>query len=166
MDKKDIERPRHSALAEYAPLSGILILAALMCLCVFLLANEVKRSGAVLVQSAQPETIGESRAPSSPVALTVAPTLASSQASSEAPVMLDRGDGERSLALADRKRIKSVGEGPRRFAKARDLRKSIANPYRSFGSPSMRASKRIKMLLVALWHRSKTFRRRYAQAGR
>ena len=166
MDKKDIERPRHSALAEYAPLSGILILAALMCLCVFLLANEVKRSGAVLVQSAQPETIGEPRALSSPVALPVAPTLASSQASSEAPVMLDRGDGERKVALADKKRFKSVGEGPRRFAKARDLRKSTANPYRSFGSPPMRASKRIKMLLVALWHRSKTFRRGYAQAGR
>jgi hypothetical protein len=146
MDKKDIERPRHSALAEYAPLSGILILAV-MCLCVFLLANEVKRSGAVLVQSAQPETIGEPGAPSSPVALPIAPTLASSQTSSETPVMLDRGEGERKVALADKKRIKS-------------------NPYRSFGSPPMRASKRIKMLLVAIWHCSKTFRRGYAQAGR
>ena len=166
MDKKDIERPRHSALAEYAPLTGILILAALICLCVFLLANEVKRSGAVLVQSAQPETIGEPRALSSPVALPVASNLASSQASSEAPVTLDRGDGERKVALADKKTIKSVGEGPRRFAKARDLRKSTANPYRSFCSPPMRVSKRIKMLLVALWHRSKRFRRGYAQAGR
>jgi hypothetical protein len=137
-----------------------------MCLCVFLLANEVKRSGAVLVQSAQPETIGEPRALSSPVAFPVAPTLASSQASSEAPVTLDRGDGERNVALPDRKRIKSAGEGPRRLAKARDLRKSAANPYRIFDSPSMRASKRIKMLLLALWHRSKTFRRGYAQAGR
>ena len=165
MDKKDIKRPRHSALADYAPLSGILILAALMCLCVFLLANEVKRSGAVLVQSAQPETIGEPGASSSPVAPPVAPTSASSQAASEAPVMLDRGDGERKVALADKKTIKSVGESPRRFAKARDLRKSTAIPYRLFGSPPMRASKRIKML-VALWHRSKRFRRGYAQAGR
>jgi hypothetical protein len=110
MDTRDIERPRHSALAEYAPLSGILILAALMCLCVFLLANEVKRSGAVLVQSAQPETIGEARALSSPLGLPIAPALASSQSSSEASVMLDQGDGERNAALADRKRIKSVGE--------------------------------------------------------
>ena len=166
MEKKDVERPKYSALAEYAPLSGILILAALVCLCVFLLANEVKRSGAVLVQSAQPETIGEPRALSSPVALPIAPALASSQTSSEAPVMLDRGDGGRKVALADKKRFKSVGEGPRRSPKARDLRKPTAIPYRLFGSPPMRASKRIKMLLVALWHRSKTFRRGYAQAGR
>ena len=166
MDTRHIERPAHSVLVEYAPLSGILILAALMCFCIFLFANEVKRSGAVLVQSAQPETIGEPGALSSPVALPVAPTLASSQASGEAPVMLDRGDGERKVALADKKTIKSFGETPRRFAKARDLRKSAANPHRLFGSHSMRASKRIKMLLVALWHRSRTFRRAYAQAGR
>jgi hypothetical protein len=79
MDTKDIERPRQGALAEYAPLSGILILAALMCLCVFLLANEIKRSGTVLVQSAQSETIGEPLALSSPLALPIAPALASSQ---------------------------------------------------------------------------------------
>jgi hypothetical protein len=66
---------------------------------------KVKRSGAVLVQS-QRETIGEPRTLSSPVALPVAPTLASSQTASEAPVMLDRGDGERKVALADKKRIK------------------------------------------------------------
>ena len=166
MDTRHIERSRHSALAEYAPLSGILILAALMCLCIFLLANEVKRSGAVLVQAARPETIGEARTLSSPLALPIAPALASNQSSSEASVMLDRGDGERNVALPDRKRIKSAGEGPRRFAKARDLRKSTANPYRVLGSPQMRASKRIKMLLVVLWHRSKIFRRGYAQAGR
>ena len=125
MDKKDIERPRHSALAEYAPLSGILILAALICLCVFLLANEVKRSGAVLVQSAQPETIGEPRALSSPVALPVASNLASSQASSEAPVTLDRGDGERKVALADKKTIKSVrgkSEAVRKGARFAEVR--------------------------------------------
>jgi hypothetical protein len=131
-----------------------------------LLANEVKRFGAGLVQSAQPETIGEPLALSSPIALPIAPALASSQTSSEALVMLDRGDGERKIALADKKRIKSVGEGPRRFAKSRDLRKSIANPYRLFGSSPMRAFKPIKMLLVAPWHRGKIFRRGYAQAGR
>jgi hypothetical protein len=166
MDTKDIERPRHSALAEYAPLSGILILTAAMCLCIFLIANEVKRSGAVLVQSAQPETSGEPRALSSPVALPIAPALASSQTSSEALVIPDRGDGERNVALPDKKRIESTGEGPRRFAKARDLRKSAANRYRIFGSPTMRASKRIKMLLVALWHRCKMFRKGYAQRDR
>ena len=63
METKDIERSRLSALAEYAPLSGILILAALMCFCVFFIANQVKRSGAVVVQSAQHETIGEPLAP-------------------------------------------------------------------------------------------------------
>jgi hypothetical protein len=167
METKDIERSRLSALAKYAPLSGILILAALMCFCVFLLANEVKRSGAVVVQSAQHETIGEPSALSSPVALAIAPPLASTQTSSEAPVMLDQGNGERKVALPDReKRIKSIGEGPRRLAKARDLRKPATNPYRIFGSPPMKASKRIKKLLVALWHRSKIFRRGYAQAGR
>jgi hypothetical protein len=103
METKDIERPRHSALAEYAPLSGILILAASMCLCIFLLANDVKRSGAVLVQSAPTETNGEPRALFSPVALPIAPALASSQTSSEALVMLDRGVvSEMSLSLAER----------------------------------------------------------------
>ena len=164
MDTRHIERPTHSALVEYAPLSGILILAALICLCVFLLANEVKRSEAVLVQSARPEAIGEAGALSSPLAIPMAPASALSQPSTVAPVMPDRDD-ERNLALPDRKRTKSAGEGSRRLAKARDLRKSAANSYRILGSP-MKATKRVKMLLVALWHRSKTFRRGYAQAGR
>jgi hypothetical protein len=164
MDTRDIKSPTHSTLAEYAPLSGILILAALMCFCIFLFANEVKRSRAVLVPSARPEAIGEARALSSPLAIPIAPALASRQSSTVAPVMPDRDD-ERNLALPDRKRTKSAGGGPRRFAKARDLRKFAANSYRILGSP-MKASKRVKMLLVALWHRSKIFRKGYPQAGR
>jgi hypothetical protein len=164
MDTRHIERPRQSALAAYAPLSGVLILAALMCFCIFLFANEVKRSRAVLVQSARPETIGEAGALSSPSAIPTAPALASSQSFTVAPVMPDRDD-ERILALPARKRTKSAGEGPRRFAKARDLRKSAANSYRILGPP-MKAPKRVKVLLVALWHRSKMSRKGYTQAGR
>jgi hypothetical protein len=164
MDTRQIERPAHSALVEYAPLSGILILAALMCFCIFLFANEVKRSTAVLVQSARPEAIGEARALSSPLAIAIAPALALGQPSTVAPVMPDRDD-ERNLALPDRKRTKSTGEGSRRFAKARDLRKSAANSSRILGSP-MKATKRVKVLLIALWHRSKMIRKGYRQTAR
>ena len=164
MDTRHIERPTHSALAEYAPLSGILILAALMCFCIFLFANEVKRSRAVLVEWARPQPIGEAGALSSPPAIPIAPALASSQSSTVAPVTPDRDD-ERNLALPDRKRTKSAGERSRRFTKARELRKSAANSYRILGSP-MKAPKRVKMLLVALWHHSNMFRKGYTQAGR
>jgi hypothetical protein len=164
MDTRHSKRPKHSALAEYAPLSGILILAALMCFCIFLLANEVKRSRAVLVQSAQTETIGEPVALSSPLATPIVPALVSSQSPSEASVMPHRDD-ERNLARPDRKSTKSPGEAPRRFAKARDLRKSIANYNRVLGSP-IKAPKRVKMLLVALWHRNQIFQKSYTQAGR
>jgi hypothetical protein len=164
MDTRHIERPAHSALVEYAPLSGILILAALMCFCIFLFANEVKRSSAVLVQSATPEAIGEAGALSSPLAIPIAPASALSQPSTVAPVMPDRDD-ERNLALPDRKRTKLAGEGSRRFAKARVLRKSAVNSYRISSSP-MRATKRVKVLLIALWHRSKIIRKDYIQTAR
>jgi hypothetical protein len=164
MDMRHIERLRQSALAEYAPLSGVLILAALMCFCIFLFANEVKRSGSVLVQSASPETIGEAGALSSLPAIPTAPALASSRSFTVAPVMPHRDD-DRNLALADKKRTKSAGEGPRRLAKARDLRKSATNSYRILGPP-MKAPKRVKVLLVALWHRSKMSRKGYPQSGR
>jgi hypothetical protein len=165
MDTGDIEGPRNSALAEYTPLCGILITAALMCLCVILLANGVKRSVEILAQTAssklsvattQPEVLGEAQAPSSsPIAQRgrrdIAPTLASSQSSSEASVMPDQGDGERKLALSDR-----IREDPRRFAKVRevDLRKSTANLHRISGSPPMGASRHLRILLVALWQRT------------
>jgi len=164
MDTRHIERLRQSALAEYAPLSGVLILAALMCFCIFLFANEVKRSRAVLVQSARPETIGEAGALSSPPAIPTAPALASTQSFTVAPVMPDRDD-ERNLALPYRKRTKSDEQGPRRFAKARDSRKSAANSYRIL-APPMKAPKRVKMLLVALWRRSKMSRKGRTQTGR
>jgi hypothetical protein len=164
MDTRQIERPAHSAPVEYAPLSGILILAALMCFCIFLVANEVKRSTTVLVQSATPEAIGKAGALSSPPAIPIAPALALSRPSTVAPVMTDRDD-ERNLALPNRKKTKSAGEGSRRFAKARDLRKFAANSYRILGSP-MKAPKRVKMLLVALWHRSKMIRKGYLQKAR
>jgi hypothetical protein len=163
-DTRPIERPMQSALAEYAPLSGVLILAALMCFCIFLFANEVKRSGEVLAQSAGPETMGEAGVVSPPPAIPTAPALASSQSFTVTPVMPDRDD-ERNLALPDRKRTKSAGAGPRRFAKARDLRKSAANSYRILG-PLMKAPKRVKVMLVALWHRSKVSRKGYTQTGR
>jgi hypothetical protein len=164
MDTRHIERPAHSALVEYAPLSGVLVLAALMCFCIFLFANEVKRSNSVLVQSARPETIGEAGALSSLPSIPTAPALASSRSFTVAPAVPDRDD-ERNLAFPDRKRAKSAGEGPRRFVKARDLRKSAANTYRILGPP-MKAPKRVKVLLVALWHRSKMSRKAYPQAGR
>jgi hypothetical protein len=164
MDTRHIERPARSALVEYAPLSGILILAALMCFCIFLFANEVKRSEAVLVQLARPEAIGEAGALSSPLAIPVASASALSQPSTVAPGMPDRDD-ERNLALPDRKRTKSAGEGSRRFAKGRDLRKSAASSYRILGSP-MKTTKRVKLLLVVLWHRSKIIRKGYIRTAR
>jgi hypothetical protein len=164
MDTRHTERPVHNALVEYAALSGILILAALMCFCIFLFANEVKRSSAVLVQSATPETIGEAGALPSPLAIPIAPASALSQPSTVAPVMPDRDD-ELNLALPDRKRTRSDEEGSRRFAKARDLRKSAANSYRILGSP-MKATKRVKVLLIALWHRSKIIRKGHIQTAR
>ena len=164
MDTRHIERPAHSVLVEYAPLSGILILAALMCFCIFLFANEVKRSEAVLVQLARPEAIGEAGALSSSLATPIAPASALSQPSAVAPVMPDRDD-ERNLALPERKRTKSAGKGSRRFAKGRDLRKSAASSYRILGSP-MKATKRAKTLLVALWRRSKMIRKGYIQTPR
>jgi hypothetical protein len=170
MDTRDIEGPRNRALAEYAPLCGILITAALMCLCVILLANGVKRSVEILAQTAsskvsvattQPEVLGEAQAPSSsPIAqrgrLDIAPTLASSQSSSEASVMPDQGDQERKVALSDRKRTESIREDPRRFAKVRevDLRKSTANLHRISGSPPIGASRHLRILLVTLWQRT------------
>jgi hypothetical protein len=181
MDTRDIERSRNGALSDYAPLSGILIFAALMCLCIILLANGVKRSGAILAQTAfrkvpvataQTEALAEAQAPSSsPIAqrgdLQIAPALASSQSSGEASVMPDQGESERKLALSDKQRTKSIREDPRRFAKVRevDLRKSTANLYSISGSPPMGASRHLKMLLVALWqrslHRSKISRNGY-----
>jgi hypothetical protein len=163
MDTRHIERPAYSALVEYAPLSGILILAALMCFCISLYTNEVKRSRAVLVQSAGPEAIGKAGAFSPPLAIPIAPALAFSQPSTVAPVMTERDD-EPNLALPDRKRTKSAGEGSRRSAKARDLRKSAANST-LLGSP-MKATKRVKLLLIALWHRSKIIRKGYKQTAR
>lgn len=170
MDTRDIERPRNNALSDYAPLSGILIFAALMCFCIILLANGVKRSGAILAQTAfrkvpvaapQAESFGEAPAPSSSAIaqrgrLHIAPALVSSQSSGEASVTPDQGDSERMLALSDRQRTKSIREGSRRFAKVRevDLRKSTANLYRISGSPPMGSSRHFKMLLGALWQRS------------
>jgi hypothetical protein len=164
MDTRHIEKSRYSALAEYAPLSGILILAALMCFCVFLIANEVKRSSAVLVPSFQPETIGEAVALSSPPTIPSAPALESSQSFTEASIMLDRADA-RNLAPPDRKRTKSAAEVPRRLAKAREPRKPAASSYRISGS-RVKESKGVRMLLIALWHRSKKSRKDYTQAGR
>jgi hypothetical protein len=164
MDTKHTQSPAHSALVEYAPLSGILILAALMCFCIFLFANEVRRSETVLVQLTRPEAIGEAGALSSPLPIPIAPASALNQPSTVAPVMPDRDD-ERNLALPDRKRTKSAGEGSRRFAKARVLRKSTVNSYRILGSP-MKATKRVKVLLIALWHRSKMIRKGYIQTAR
>ena len=164
MDTRHIQKLMHSALAEYAPLSGILILAALMCFCVFLIANEVKRSSAVVSPSAQPETIGEKVALSSSPASPSSPVSESSQSSTEDLVMVDRADAG-NLALPERKKTKSAAEVPRRSAKAREPRKPAANSYRISGSP-VRESRRVKMLLIALWHRSKKPRKDYTQAGR
>jgi hypothetical protein len=131
MDTRERERPRNSALSEYAPLSGILIFAALMCLCIILLANEVKRSAAILapmafgkipVATAQPEA--REATSSSSIGQTgrlpIAPALASSQSSGEGSVMAE-------------------------------LRKSSANLDRISDSPLLGASRCRKMGKVALW---------------
>ena len=163
MHTRHIEKSRHSALAEYAPLSGVLILAALMCFCVFLIANEVKRSSAVPAPSVQPATTDEAVALSSPPTIPIAPDLESSESSLKASVLLDRE--ARNLSSPDRKRTKSAAEVPGRLAKAREQRKPAASSYRISGSP-VKESKRVKMLLIALWHRSKKSRKDYTQAGR
>jgi hypothetical protein len=160
----------NTALVDYAPLCGILILAALMCFCIFLIANGAKRSAAALAQTyfsqvfdkaAQTGTPGEAEAAFSwPIAqrglLHIAPTLASGQSSSEALVMPDQGDGQRKLALSDRKRIKPIWRDPRRFLDVREagIRKSRANLYRISGAPSMYISRHLEMTLIALWRRS------------
>jgi hypothetical protein len=164
MHTRHIEKSSHSALAEYAPLSGVLILAALMCFCVFLIANEVKRSSAVPATSVQPATTDEAVALSSPPTIPIAPDLESSELSLKASVMLDRADAQ-NLASPDRKRTKSAAEVPGRLAKAREQRRPAASSYRISGSP-VKESKRVKMLLIALWHRSKKSRKDYTQAGR
>ena len=107
MDTRHIQKLMHSALAEYAPLSGILILAALMCSCVFLIANEVKRWSALVLPSAQPETIGEKVALSSSPAIPSSPASESSQFSTEDSVMVDRTDA-RNLALPERKGLNQL----------------------------------------------------------
>jgi hypothetical protein len=131
MDTREMERPGNSALSEYASLSGILIFGALICLCIVLLANGVKRSAAILAQTtfgnvpvttaqpAAPEVTSSSRIGQG---LLIAPVLPSSQSSSQGSVMAD-------------------------------LRKSTANLDRTSGSPSMGASRRLKMGPVALWQR-------------
>jgi hypothetical protein len=182
MNRRDIETPRSSALADYAPLSGILVLAALMCFCVFLIANGVKRSAAALAQTyffqvadkaAQTGTPGEAEAAfSPPIAqrgrLHIAPTLPSSQSSSEASVMPDQGDDARKLALSDRQRIKSLWKDPRRFLNVRDadMRKPRESLYRISGAPPMHISRHLKITLIVLWRRSlqrsKISQRQYA----
>jgi hypothetical protein len=86
-----------------------------MCLCIILLANGVKRSGAILaptafgkvpVATAQAEALGEAQASSSsPIAqrgdLQIAPALASSESSGEASVMPDQGRGSWASTIGD-----------------------------------------------------------------
>jgi hypothetical protein len=170
MNRRDNERPRNTALVDYAPLSGILILATLMCFCVFLIANGVKRSAAVLAQTylsqvsdkaAQTGALREAEAAfSTPIAqrgrLHLAPTLASGQSSGKASIMPGQGDDQRKLALSDRQRIKPIWRDPRRFLDVReaDMRKPTANLYQISGAPSMYISRHLKMTLIALWRRS------------
>jgi hypothetical protein len=182
MNRRDNETPRSSALVDYAPLSGILVLAALMCFCVFLIANGVKRSAAALAQTyfaqvsdkaAQAGAPGEAEAAfSPPIAqrgrLHIPPTLASGQSSSEASVIPDQGDGERKLALSDRQRIKSLWKDPRRFLNVREagMRKPGESLYRISGAPSLHISRHLKMTLIVLrrrsLQRSKISQREYA----
>jgi hypothetical protein len=170
MDRRDNERPRNTDLVDYAPLCGILILAAFMCFCVFLIANGVKRSATVLAQTyfskvsgntARNGTLGEAQATFSPPIdewghLHLSPASASDQSSNQASVMPDQGDGERKLTLSDRQRIKSIWKDPRRLLNVRegDLRKSRANLYKISAAPSIYVSRHLKMLLIALWQRS------------
>jgi hypothetical protein len=144
----------NSALVDYAPLSGILILATLMCFLVFLIASGVKRSAAVLAQTyfsqisdkaAQTGALREAEAAfSPPIAqrrrLHLAPTLASGQSSGEASVMPGQGDNQQKLTLSDRQRIKPIWRDPKRFLDVReaDMRKPTANLYQISGAPSIR----------------------------
>jgi hypothetical protein len=174
-----------TALVDYTPLCGILVLAALMCFCIFLIASGVKRSAPALSQTyfpqvfdgaAQNEAAGEAEAAfSAPIGqrgrLHIAPTLASVQSSSEASVMPDQGDDQRKLALSDlsdRQRIKRIWRDPKRFLNVReaDTRKPRASLHQLSGPPSIYISRHLKMTLIALWRRSlqrsKISQRQYA----
>jgi hypothetical protein len=178
MNRRDNETPKSSALRDYAPLSGILVLAALMCFGVFLIANGVKLSAAALAQpyfsqasdkAAQAGTPGEAEAAfSPPIAqrgrLPIAPNLASGQSSSEASVT----PGERKLIFSDRQRIKSIRKDLSRFLNVRetDMRKPSETLYKISGAPPMHISRHLKMTLIVLWQRSlqrtKISQRQYA----
>ena len=58
------------------------------------------------------------------------------------------------IALPDMERAKIIGEIPGHLARVREvnLRKSTANLHKRSGSFQAGASRRTKMLLIALWH--------------
>ena len=143
-----IENSRESSLADYASLSVILISVLLMCFSIVLLANETKRSATILApaafsessaaktsRAAQPEALGEAMA-----------------APSSSPIV----EAGRKIALPDVQRAKTIRETPTpgHLARVREvnLRKSTANLYKRSGSFQAGASRRIKTLLIALWH--------------
>jgi hypothetical protein len=141
-----IENSRESSLADYASLSVILILALLMCFSIVLLANEAKRSATILApaafsessaaktsRAARPEALGEAMA-----------------APSSSPIV----ETGRRIALPDMERAKTIRETPGHLARVREvnLRKSTANLYKRSGSFQAGASRRIKTLLITLWH--------------
>jgi hypothetical protein len=134
MDTRDRERPRNSALPEYASLSGILIFAALMCLCIILLANGVKRSVAILAQTTFEKV----------------PVTTAQPEAREATSSSRIGQGGSLLTAPALASSRSSGQGSVRAG----LRKSAANPDRISGSRSMGASRRLKLGPVALWQRS------------
>jgi len=142
----DIRNSRESNLADYAWLSGILISVLLLCFAIILLAKEAKRSATILAPTAfsegstvnmppvvQPEALEEAGAVRS-----LSPTVAP----------------ERKIALPNMERTKASRDIPGHFARPREvkLRKSIANLSRRSGWFQVGASRRIKTLLIALWH--------------
>jgi hypothetical protein len=143
-----IENSQASSLADYASLSVILISVLLMCFSIVLLASEAKRSATILApaafsedsaaktsRAAQPEALGEAMA-----------------APSSSPIV----ETGRRIALPDMERAKTIRETPGHLASAREvnLRKSTANLYKRSGSFQVGASRRIKTLLIPLWHQS------------
>jgi hypothetical protein len=148
------DNSQERTLADYAWLSGILLLVFLMCFSIILLANGAKQRARILGPTASTasssSTFGESGRSD------FIPTLTPSESLSKAPAPLampdQTGDEAQKLALPGMEKAETTRENPGHFAGVREvtLRKSRPNHYRRSGS---HGSKRVKTLLIALWHR-------------
>src|ERR1700680_3507816 len=136
------DNSQERTLADYAWLSGILLLVFLMCFSIILLANGAKQRARILGPTASSSsTFGESGRSD------IVPTLTPSESLSKAPTPLampyQTGDEAQKLALPGMEKAETTRENPGHFAGAREvtLRKSRPNHYRRSGPYG---SKRVK----------------------